>query len=273
MNAAAATGELELENGGSFWRWQLLGWLAYGAAMFIAAVQVLSVDQALVNKSVNVTIGFTLSLALRAIYLRLRGRGLPFTRILPVMAVGCLVAGAFWSASANAFFWYYMVGHFHGMRLENLFAWTLVHAIVYLAWCAIYLGARQVDELQKAAALAKASRAIEGGAPPLVVRAEGELLRLPQEQIHCIEAARNYSCIVSDAGTHVVRQPLSTLAARLDANAFIRVHRSAIVSITRLQSLRSLPTHEAIATLQGGREIRVSRACRAKVEQALATRH
>ena len=175
--------------------------------------------------------------------------------------------------AANSFFWLYMFGDLDGMQPRHQFAWTLVHAIVLVAWCAIYLGARQVDEMQRVAAVSQASRAGDEAPQPLVVRADGELLQLRQEQIHCIEAARNYSCIVSDEGTHVVRLPLSTLAARLDSRAFIRVHRSAIVAINRLKSLRGLPTQDAIATLTGGREVRVSRSFRGQVEQALATRH
>jgi hypothetical protein len=271
-----STPALELRSEHPFWRWQICGWLAYGVAMFVAAVQELSFGDALVNKTANVVIGFSLSLALRQIYLRLRARELPMARILPVMLGGCVAAGALWSMLANSFFWLYMLRDLGGMQPRYLFSWTLVHAIALVAWCAIYLGARQIDELQRAAAVAQTSTRVtaDGGVqPPLMVRAEGQLLRLPQEQIHCIEAARNYSCIVSDAGTHVVRMPLSALASRLDPRAFIRVHRSAIVAVSRLRALRNLPTQDAIATLTGGREVRVSRGFRAQVEQALTTRH
>jgi hypothetical protein len=264
---------LEIRSEHSFWRWQTLGWLAYGMAMFAAAVQELPVGDAIVNKIGNVVIGFSLSLALRAIYLRLRARAVPMAHILAAMLAACVIAGAIWSVLANSLFWLYMLGTLDGIPPRRLFAWTLVHAIVFVAWFAIYLGARRADELQRAVAVSQASRAIGEPAPPLVVRAEGEVLQLPQEQIHCIEAARNYSCIVSDAGTHVVRMPISKLATRLDTRSFIRVHRSAIVAINRLRSLRSLPTQDAIATLVGGREIRVSRKFRAQVERALAIRH
>jgi hypothetical protein len=269
-----STPALELRSEHPFWRWQICGWLAYGVAMFVAAVQELSFGDALVNKSANVVIGFSSSLALRQIYLRLRAREAPMARILLVMLGSCFVAGALWSMLANSFFWLYMLRDLGGMLPRHLFSWTLVHAIALVAWCAIYLGARQFDELQRAAALAQSrTTANDDAHPPLTVRAEGQLLRLPQEQIHCIEAARNYSCIVSDAGTHVVRMPLSALAARLDPRAFIRVHRSAIVAVSRLRALRNLPTQDAIATLAGGREVRVSRGFRARVEQALTTRH
>jgi hypothetical protein len=267
------TAALEVRSEHSFWRWQVYGWLVYGFAMFSAAVQELSFGQAFVNKTVNVLIGFTLSLVLREMYLRLRARNLQTAHILWVMLGGCVVAGALWSASANSFFWLYLRGDLTGMQPQYLFAWTLVHAIVFVAWSAIYLGATRIDELQRMAAVSQAGRAAGESAQPLVVRAEGELLRLSQDQIHCIEAARNYCCIVSDIGTHVVRLPLSTLGERLDSQSFIRVHRSAIVAKSRLRSLRTLPTQDAIATLSDGREIRVSRGYRGLVEQALASKH
>jgi hypothetical protein len=268
-----ATPALEIRSEHAFWRWQVLGWLGYGIAMFAAAVQELSVTDALVNKTGNVVIGFSLSVALREIYLRLRVQGMPLARILLAMLAGCLIGGALWSVLANSVFWLYKFGDLTEIEARYVFGWTVVHAIVFVAWSAIYLGAGQVDELQRAAAVSQASRPTTNAAVPLVVRAEGALLQLAQDEIHCIEAARNYSCIVSDAGTHVVRMPLSKLAARLDSRSFIRVHRSAVVAVNRLRSLRSLPTHDAVATLIDGREIRVSRGFRSQVENALATRN
>lgn len=275
MNTTVASG-LKPLSPRSFWRWQVLGWLAYGIAMFVAAVQELPVGQALINKCVNVGIGLTLSLGLRALFLGLRGRAHSLSVIIPAMLLACLAAGAAWSALANGFFWFYLFGDFASMGVGNLFAWTLVHAIVFVAWCALYMGAQLVADSRQASREAQTARfepADDNTPAPLVIRTDGELLRLPQDQIHCIEAARNYSCIVSDAGTHVVRLPLSTLGARLDSKAFIRVHRSAIVSVNKLLSVRALPTQDAIATLAGGREIRVSRSFRAQLEQALAMRH
>ena len=83
---------LEIRSEHAFWRWQILGWLGYGIAMFAAAVQELSFGDALVNKTGNVVIGFSLSLALREIYLRLRARDVPISRILLALLAGCLIA-------------------------------------------------------------------------------------------------------------------------------------------------------------------------------------
>jgi hypothetical protein len=264
---------LELRTDTAFWRWHLLGWLLYGVGMFAAAAQWLSLPEAFVNKTVNVAVGFALSLMLRAIYLRQQARGQPLHTLLPLLLLGCILGGAAWSAVSNAWFWLYRGEDPLTLRMDQWFRWTLMHVMALVAWCACYLGAVWFDELQRARAVALASRLAAEPSPPLVVRADGELLQLPQDQIHCIEAARNYSCIVSDAGTHVVRVPLTTLAARLDSREFVRVHRSAVIAVRRLQSLRPLPTQDAIATLTGGREIRVSRSFRAQVERALSRPH
>jgi hypothetical protein len=247
-----------------FWRWQIFGWLAYGTAMFIAAAQELPLEQALINKSANTAIGVGLSLTLRAIYRRFRS--------IPLTLAGCVAGGALWSVMANSLFWVYLGIDLAGIAPAQFFNWTLLHCLALLAWCALYIGVQRYDEAQQAHALALAARATPGSSP-LVVRADGELKRLPQAEIHCIEAARNYSCIVCSDGTHVVRQPLSALEARLDAGRFVRAHRSTLVAADRIRSLRVLPTQDAVATLQNGYEIRVSRACREQVERAMrATR-
>lgn len=263
--SAVASQALPLEESPApFWRWQIVGWLAYGTAMFIAAAQELPLEQALVNKSVNTAIGFGLSLALRAIYLRMRS--------IPLMIGCCLAGGALWSVLANTAFWAYLGIDFSEVAAAHFFAWTLLHCFALLAWSALYIGAQRYDEAQRVHAVAMASRATPQSSP-LLVRADGELRRLAQDEIHCIEAARNYSCIVASDGTHVVRQPLSALEARLDAARFVRVHRSTIVAVDRIRSLRLLPTQDAVATLQNGYEVRVSRACREQVERAMgATR-
>jgi hypothetical protein len=270
----------------AFWRWQIAGWCLYGISMYVAAAPELPAFDAFVNKSVNTAIGFGLSLGLRSIYLRLRARGLQLAPLLAILAGCCLVTGVAWSVLANSAYWWYRGVDFVSMPLASYFGWTLMHAYVLLAWCAIYVSAQLHDDLQRLRALELArhaqalidSRGVEAAAAeapdavaaaPLVVRSDGGIVRVPQSEIVCIEAARNYSCIVCESRVHVVRSPLATLEGRLEAARFLRVHRSTIVAVDRLRSIRALPGNDAIATLAGGREVRVSRRFRADVESAL----
>lgn len=272
----------------TFWLWQTAGWSLYGVSMYIAAAQELPWFDALVNKSVNTVIGFGLSLGLRSLYLRLKARGLQLAPLLLVLALGSFVAGAAWSVLANSAFWAYLDLEFASIRPISFFGWALMHTYVLLAWCALYVSSQLQDDLQRLRALElarEAQRTIDqhagsktpaiapapdtSASVPLLVRSDGGTVRVAQSEIVCIEAARNYSCIVCDARVHVVRTTLATLESRLDPARFLRIHRSTIVAVNRIEQLRSLPGNDAIARLSGGREVRVSRRFRADVEQAL----
>lgn len=255
-----------------FWRWQFLGWLIYGVAMFIAAVQELPPTEALVNKSVNTLIGFGLSCSLRALYLRALGSGHKESAVLAMLVACCVAGGLLWSALANFAFWSYMGFDLSAVKPANLFAWSLTHMFALLAWVAMFVGAQYAQRLRDVVTTGLPTTRERSEPDALVFRSDGELTRLQQSQIVSIEAARNYSCIVSDLGTHVVRMPLATVERKLSPDRFLRVHRSAIIAIDRVKSLRVLPAQDAIATLLDGREIKVSRAYKPLVESALSRR-
>ena len=62
------------------------------------------------------------------------------------------------------------------------------------------------------------------------------LIRL--QEIDWIEAASYYARLHVGRHTHLVRETLNSLEARLDGSAFLRVHRSAIVNVDRIAELK-----------------------------------
>jgi two-component system LytT family response regulator len=76
--------------------------------------------------------------------------------------------------------------------------------------------------------------------PPLnrIVIEEGGTLRFVEAAaIDWIEAAGNYVRVHVGAATHVLRGPLTRLAARLGADRFVRIRRSALVNVRAITSL------------------------------------
>jgi DNA-binding LytR/AlgR family response regulator len=69
-----------------------------------------------------------------------------------------------------------------------------------------------------------------------------------------------------------VRETLSGLEGRLDPARFCRVHRSAIVNLSRIRGLTVLQSGDAEAALAGGATVPVSRGLRKALEAALAGR-
>jgi len=83
-----------------------------------------------------------------------------------------------------------------------------------------------------------------------------------------IEAADYYSQLHAHGHRHLVREPLQKLEDRL-GKKFIRVHRSALVNLARIQRLDRLEGGELVVILQSGTRVPVSRARRTRVMREL----
>jgi two-component system LytT family response regulator len=76
----------------------------------------------------------------------------------------------------------------------------------------------------------------------------------------------DYCSVLHIAGKqHVIRETLGALEKRLDPHAFVRIHRSAIVNLSRVTALRRLRMGGVNVVLRDGTQLPVSRARRATV--------
>jgi len=69
--------------------------------------------------------------------------------------------------------------------------------------------------------------------------------------------------------SYLVRDTLSGLEARLDPARFLRIHRSLIVNLARVQEVESLFAGEYVLFLRGGVRLTSGRTYRASVQAAL----
>ncbi|WP_175412098.1 LytTR family DNA-binding domain-containing protein [Streptomyces sp. TRM64462] len=61
---------------------------------------------------------------------------------------------------------------------------------------------------------------------------------VPVDDIAYVEAQGDYARLHTDDGSHLVRIPLSTLEERWAARGFVRIHRSHLVALGRIDELR-----------------------------------
>lgn len=94
---------------------------------------------------------------------------------------------------------------------------------------------------------------------------------IPVAEIDWIGADNYYSRLHVGTKTHLLRESLTSLEARLDASRFSRVHRAAIVQLDRVRELRTTARGDE-AVLRNGSRIPVSRRKRAVLEQLLGRR-
>lgn len=115
--------------------------------------------------------------------------------------------------------------------------------------------------------LARGAKALEPKhAEILPIRQGREIVRVPIAGIEWIDAAGDYMCIHSGGSTHILRGTMKDLEEYLDPKLFQRVHRSTIVNLRRVKSLRAHMNGEYFLTLDAGHELKLSRTYRDKVE-------
>ena len=105
----------------------------------------------------------------------------------------------------------------------------------------------------------------------LWVRQRSELIRVPAETIDWIEADKDYVRIHAGGRTYLHRGLIGAIEDRLDPADFMRVHRSAIVRLDRIRTIKRTPFGTLDIQLVDGAAIRVGRRYSARVRARVAT--
>lgn len=103
----------------------------------------------------------------------------------------------------------------------------------------------------------------------LVVKAGGRVFFLETKEIDWIEAEGNYVNIHTPKKSFLLRETISNLEAQLDPKQFVRIHRSSIVRIDRIQELQTWSHGEYHVILHGGTELTLSRNYRDNLQSLL----
>jgi two-component system, LytTR family, response regulator len=111
------------------------------------------------------------------------------------------------------------------------------------------------------------------GVGRLIVREVGQIIVVPTRDVDWIEGADYYVKLHVGSKVHMLRETLSSLEQRLDPARFLRIHRSVIVSLTRVRSVEAHLRGEAIAVLTSGVRLKVTRAMREELERRLEQLH
>jgi len=103
----------------------------------------------------------------------------------------------------------------------------------------------------------------------LAIRDSGVTHLVAPADIDWIDAAGDYMCIHVGDETIVSRITMKKLEEQLDPRRFVRIHRSTIVNVDRIESLEPLPKGEYALHLRQGATLKVSRSYREQLDEAL----
>ena len=109
------------------------------------------------------------------------------------------------------------------------------------------------------------------GLERIVVKDAGRITFLNVDEIDWIEAADNYVQLHAGGASHLVHGTLTKLEARLAPAQFLRVHRSPIVNVSRIQALEPLSHGEYRIVLRDGTDLVSGRTYRERLDRLVTS--
>jgi two-component system LytT family response regulator len=103
----------------------------------------------------------------------------------------------------------------------------------------------------------------------LVIKMNGHIFFVRAEEIDWLEAEGNYVRLHTGKESYLLRDTISALESQLDPKRFVRVHRSAIVNIDRIQELQPWFHGEYRIILREGVQLTLSRSYKEKLHEIL----
>ena len=116
------------------------------------------------------------------------------------------------------------------------------------------------------------TRAAAGRDKPLgrvLIRDGAKVHVIVSDRIDYIEAQDDYVRIQSEGKSYLKNQRLAELEGQLDAGQFLRIHRSYIVNIARVERIEQATRDSHVAILRDGGKLPVSRSGYQKIRTAL----
>jgi two-component system LytT family response regulator len=107
------------------------------------------------------------------------------------------------------------------------------------------------------------------GAGRILVKSSGEIFFLKADEVDWIEAEGDYMKFHVAGRSHLMRETMARLEARLDETRFVRIHRSTIVNIERVRKLSPSFAGEYAVVLHDGTKLKLSRGYHERIASLL----
>ena len=103
----------------------------------------------------------------------------------------------------------------------------------------------------------------------LLVRESGTVSFIPLDEVDWIEAADYYARVHAGKKSQLIRYTMNDLEKQLDPQQFVRVHRSAIVNVSRVREIRVAHQNHHAILLSSGASVPLSRSKKDLLEDVL----
>lgn len=103
----------------------------------------------------------------------------------------------------------------------------------------------------------------------ILVRDGARVHVIPVDDVDCIEAQDDYIAVHAGGKTRLKQQTIGELEAALDPRRFVRIHRSWILNVDRLDRIELYAKDSRVAILKDGRRLPLSRAGNLRLRELL----
>lgn len=131
-----------------FWKLHIGGWLLYGLGMYAAGAAVLGWWPALLHKIPFISLGFLITLGLRALYKRFWRRRLSFPQIVGLAIVASYVFAQVWAVCFNLTYMLLLDLDFEKIYWYHFIRGSMNYTFVFVSWSALYFSIKHYQELQ-----------------------------------------------------------------------------------------------------------------------------
>jgi two-component system, LytTR family, response regulator len=129
--------------------------------------------------------------------------------------------------------------------------------------------ADQISNVVRQTVIATHSKSSPGSARRIVAQRDGRMFFIPQTQIDCVEADRNYVILRRAEESYTLRWTMQEAQEALDPEMFLRVHRSVIVNTHRVREMSRGAHGEYLITLENGLRFASGRSYRREIQAHL----
>jgi len=106
----------------------------------------------------------------------------------------------------------------------------------------------------------------------LAIKSAGQVAFVSLPEIDWIEAADYYAALHVGGKIHFLRRSMAELEDELDPTIFCRIHRSAIVNLSKVRGLKLNADGDTMVLLENGATLRMSRRYRKQLQERMGMR-
>lgn len=128
---------------------------------------------------------------------------------------------------------------------------------------------QQVQTRREARRANQTASAVTGWGERIAIKTDHRIILLLTAEVEWVEAAGNYVNIHAKDGTHFVRETMNSIEGKLPHGRFMRIHRSTIVNLDRVQEVRAGVNGEYVVLMKNGEALTLSRGYRHQLQRLL----